>query len=84
MSLVFVEDELKSAVMSERLRRIECPTLVLAGEKESVTPAADAEEIIAALPAGLGQFHRFANAGRHLFCDAPESFFETVRRFIMM
>jgi len=84
MSLVFVEDELKPAAMMERLGRVECPTLVLADEKDPITPAADAEEIVAALPAGLAQFHRFANAGHHLFWDAPESFFETVRRFIMM
>src|SRR5215469_15256853 len=84
MRLVFVEDELKSTAITELLRSIQCPTLVLAGEKDPVTPAADAEEIFAALPANLRQFKRFANAGHHLFWDEPESFFETLRKFILM
>jgi proline iminopeptidase len=84
MLLVFVEDELKSSAVIERLRLIKCPTLVLAGEEDPITPVEDAEEIVAALPANLRQFHRFKNAGHHLFWDAPQSFFERVRKFILM
>jgi len=84
MLLLFIEHELASAAMMERLRRIKCPTLVLAGEKDPITPAADAEEIFGALPPTLRHFRRFENAGHHLFWDQPEFFFETVRRFILM
>jgi proline iminopeptidase len=83
MRLVFVEQELKALAMIERLRLISCPTLVLAGEEDPITPAADAEDIAAALPPALARFERFQNAGHHLFWDQPETFFETVRRFIL-
>jgi pimeloyl-ACP methyl ester carboxylesterase len=55
----------------------------LAGEEDPITPVADAEDIVAALPPALAQFERFQNAGHHLFWDQPEIFFETVRRFIL-
>ena len=84
MILVFIERELEAAAMMERLHRIVCPTLVLAGEKDPITPAADAEEIVAALPPSLAQFERIENAGHHLFWDQPETFFAIVRRFILM
>ncbi len=84
MLTVFIEDELKSAAIIDRLRQIECPTLVMAGEKDPITPAADAEEIFAALPPGLGWFECFKNAGHHIFWDQPELFFEAVRRFILV
>lgn len=84
MRLVFVEQELKALAMIERLQHISCPTLVLAGEEDPITPSADAEDIVAALPPALTQFVRFQNAGHRLFWDQPEAYFETVRRFILM
>jgi proline iminopeptidase len=83
MRLVFIEQELKALAMMERLQLILCPTLVLAGAEDPITPAADAEDIVTALPPALAQFQRFRNAGHHLFWDQPEVFFETVRRFIL-
>jgi len=74
MSQVFIEDELKSAAMMERLLRIECPTLVLAGEEDPITLAADAEGIAAALPPGLCHFHCFENSGHHLFLGCTRIF----------
>jgi proline iminopeptidase len=83
MLLVFIEHELAAAGIRERLGQVMCPTLVLAGEKDPITPIEDAQEIVAALPPGLVQFERFRNAGHHLFWDQPESFFERVRRFMI-
>lgn len=83
MRLVFVEDELASAGIMERLAQVVCPTLVLAGEKDPITPVEDAQEIVAALPSSLVQFECFENAGHHLFWDRAESFFEKVRSFML-
>jgi len=83
MLLVFIEHELKTVAVIEQLRRITCPTLVMAGEDDPITPAADAEEIAAALGPELFRFERFANAGHHLYWDQPEAFFETMRKFIL-
>jgi pimeloyl-ACP methyl ester carboxylesterase len=60
-----------------------CPTLVLAGEKDPITPIEDAQEIVAALPSSLVQFERFENAGHHPFWDQPTLFFDRVRRFMV-
>jgi pimeloyl-ACP methyl ester carboxylesterase len=84
MRLVFVEEELKSTAILDRLSDIKCPTLVLSGELDPVTPLADAEEIMAALRPELRQYRRFKGAGHHLFWDAPEPFFEALRAFIII
>lgn len=83
MLLVFIEHELAAAGIRERLGRIVCPTLVMAGERDPITPVEDAQEIVAALPPGLVQFERFESAGHHLFWDQPAFFFDRVRRFML-
>jgi pimeloyl-ACP methyl ester carboxylesterase len=83
MRSVFIEHELAAAGIRERLGRIVCPTLVMAGEKDPITPLQDAQEIVAALPSSLVQFERFENAGHHLFWDQSTSFFDRVRRFML-
>jgi pimeloyl-ACP methyl ester carboxylesterase len=83
MLSVFIEHELAAIRIREHLGQIVCPTLVLAGEKDPITPVQDAQEIVAALPPDLVQFERFENAGHHLFWDQPTSFFDRVRRFMV-
>ena len=83
MRSVFIEHELAAAGIRERLGRIVCPTLVMAGEKDPITPLQDAQEIVAALPSSLVQFERFENAGHHLFWDQTTCFFDRVRRFML-
>jgi pimeloyl-ACP methyl ester carboxylesterase len=83
MLLVFIEEELKTAALVERLSGIKCPILVLTGGKDPITPAADAADIVAALPPEFRQFQRLEHAGHYLFWDQPETFFAAVRRFIL-
>lgn len=64
------------------LARIACPTLVLAGEDDPITPIGDSEDIVAALPGELVQFERFANAGHGVWRDLPEPAFRTIRAFL--
>src|SRR5262249_13956926 len=66
----------------EDLKRIKCPTLVLGGEDDPVTPIADSEDIAAALPSELVRFERFAGCGHGIVLDAPELFLEVVRDFL--
>jgi len=47
-----------------------------------MTPAACAEEIVAALPPELVRFERFTGAGHAIVADQPKRFFEVVRTFI--
>jgi pimeloyl-ACP methyl ester carboxylesterase len=64
------------------LSRVACPTLVMAGENDPITPIGFSEMIAANLPPHLVQFERFANCGHGVMHDAPEKLFARVRAFI--
>jgi proline iminopeptidase len=64
------------------LHRIKCPTLVMVGEDDPMTPVPCSEEIVAALPPELVRFERFTGAGHGIVADQPERFFEVLREFI--
>ena len=65
------------------LARVECPVLVMAGEKDPVTPLADAEEIAAAIPAPYGRLVTFANAGHGAWRDEPAAAMALIRSFVI-
>jgi proline iminopeptidase len=64
------------------LPKIRCPTLVLVGEDDPITPPGDADDIAAALPAELARLECFAGCGHGVFRDAPEPAFRVIRDFI--
>lgn len=65
------------------LAGVACPTLVLAGEDDPITPMGDAEDIAAALPASLVELQRFEGCGHGVFRDDPEAGFGAIRRFLL-
>ena len=65
-----------------RLKDVRCPTLVLAGDLDPVTPLADSEDIAGALPAALMRFESFAGAGHGVGRDQPERYFAVLREFV--
>ena len=64
------------------LARVKCPTLVLAGEDDPITPIGDSEDILAALPPGLGRLERFPDAGHGVWRDRPDEAFRRIRGFL--
>ena len=64
------------------LARIKCPTLVMGGEDDPITPIADSEDIAAAIPSDLVRFERFAATGHGIVNDAPDRFLEVLTEFI--
>jgi len=64
------------------LHRVQCPTLVLGGEEDPMTPIVCQEEIVAALPAHLVRFERFPGCGHGVVADAPERAMAVIREFI--
>jgi pimeloyl-ACP methyl ester carboxylesterase len=65
------------------LAKIRCPTLVMAGGRDPITPIAFSEEIVASLPVHLVRFERFANCGHGVHGDDPERAFAVIREFIL-
>jgi proline iminopeptidase len=82
MRLFFVERELQRMELLQQLSRVKCPTLIVAGEDDPITPLADIEEIAAAVPRHLLRFERFAGAGHGVFRDQPAAFFRVLRDFV--
>jgi proline iminopeptidase len=64
------------------LPKVRCPTLVLVGEDDPITPPGDADDIAAALPPELARLERFPGCGHGVFRDAPEPAFRVIRDFI--
>jgi pimeloyl-ACP methyl ester carboxylesterase len=66
----------------DRLGQVKCPTLVLAGELDPVTPMADSDDIVSALPSALVRYERFLGAGHGVGHDQPERYYGLLREFI--
>ncbi len=64
------------------LAGVRCPTLVLAGDRDPVTPLADAEEIAASLPQHLLRYEVVAGAGHGTHRDRPAETERILRSFI--
>lgn len=64
------------------LARVQCPVLVMHGDRDPVTPIEDAEEIVAALPPQWVQFQRFTNVGHGAWRDDPQGALAVLRDFI--
>jgi proline iminopeptidase len=67
----------------DQLGRIACPTLVLVGELDPVTPVEAAEEIVAALPQRLAQLELVEGAGHFAWLDVPpERYWPVLEEFV--
>ena len=64
------------------LSRVQCPTLVLGGEDDPMTPIECQADIAAALPPHLVRFERFPGCGLAVLPDAPERALKVIRDFI--
>ncbi|MCP5280167.1 MAG: alpha/beta hydrolase [Rhodoferax sp.] len=82
VNLHFASGEFADMDFCAALSRIQCPTLVMAGDKDPITPMAFSEAIAASLPPQWLRFERFADCGHGIVRDAPAPFFATLRDFI--
>jgi proline iminopeptidase len=78
----FILGEMRSMDLSAGLAAIRCPTLILAGVHDPITPVACSEEIAAALPEGSAELQVFENAGHGVHRDEPERAEAVLRRFL--
>ena len=65
------------------LSAIRCPTLVLAGADDPVTPIEDSKDIVARLDPALARFERFERAGHGVWIDHPVRAFAVLKDFIL-
>jgi len=63
------------------LPRIKCPTLVIGGELDPITPVADSQDIAAAIP--QAEVRIFEGAGHGVFRDQPEEAVAVIREFVL-
>ncbi len=80
--VAFFAREYRTFDFRTALSRVRCPTLVLSGEDDPITPADDGADIAAALPPDLVRFERFAGCGHPIYQDDEEGFFRVLRTFI--
>ena len=78
----FISGEDQTMNLLPDLAKIRCPTLVLAGEEDPITPLADSEDIAAAIDPKYVRLERFAGCGHGVFRDAPEAGLASIRRFL--
>lgn len=64
------------------LANVTCPTLVLAGTLDPITPIPAAEEIVAALTSTTPRYEVFERSGHFIADTEPERFFTVLREFI--
>jgi pimeloyl-ACP methyl ester carboxylesterase len=64
------------------LAAITSPTLVSVGELDPVTPVEAAEEIVAALPDGVGTLEVVEDAGHFTWLDAPDRYWPQLVAFV--
>jgi pimeloyl-ACP methyl ester carboxylesterase len=64
------------------LAKVRCPTLVMAGEDDPITPVDDAADIAAAIPERFVRFVRFAGCRHGVFRDDRPAAFAEIRRFL--
>lgn len=67
----------------EALSRVACPVLVMAGDKDPITPIAFSETIAASLPPERVSFQRFAGCGHGIVADDRDGALQAIRDFIL-
>jgi pimeloyl-ACP methyl ester carboxylesterase len=78
----FILGEMRTMDVRADLARIACPTLILAGGYDPITPAVCSQEIQAALAPGIGELHVFPDAGHGVHRDDPVGAERVLRTFL--
>jgi proline iminopeptidase len=77
----FIEGEQRTMDLLTGLAAVTCPTLVMAGGLDPITPPSCAREIYAALPEGVAELVVFDDAGHGIHRDQPDRAEAVLRRF---
>ena len=83
VNLHFATGEFRTMDFRAALAQVACPTLVMAGDRDPITPTAFSETIVAHLAAQRTRFERFADCGHGIVNDAAERHFGVLRAFML-
>jgi pimeloyl-ACP methyl ester carboxylesterase len=72
----FINGEMRTFNLLPGFGRIQCATLILAGEDDPILPVEDSEDIAGAIPSHFVRLERFSNAGHGVFRDEPTAGFK--------
>jgi proline-specific peptidase len=78
----FWRDEHAHFDLREQLPRIACPTLVVVGEQDPITPVARSVEIAGALDPALARLAVVPDAGHGVYRDLPDDFASLLGEFL--
>ena len=78
----FILGEMRTMDARAGLANITCPTLILAGGHDPITPIACAEEITASMQEGVADLQVFGDCGHGVHRDDPERAERVLRRFL--
>jgi proline iminopeptidase len=78
----FVAGEQRTMDFREALAKIVCPTLVIAGDLDPITPPACAQEIFDHLPEGVRRLEIFKGCGHGVYRDRPDEGEALLREFL--
>jgi proline iminopeptidase len=78
----FIRGEQRGMDLLSGLGAVRCPTLVLAGGLDPITPVSCAEAILGALPEDLAELVVFEGAGHGAYRDEPDRAEALLRRFL--
>lgn len=78
----FIMGEMRTMDARDGLNAIQCPTLVLAGAHDPITPVACAEEIAESMAPGLAELAIFDSCGHGVHRDDPAAAETVLRRYL--
>ncbi len=78
----FILGEMRTMDARADVGRIACPTLILAGGYDPITPPVCSREIHAALAPAVGELHVFPDAGHGVHRDDPAGAERVLRQFL--
>lgn len=82
VNLHFWSGEVQTLDLRPDLANVRCPTLVIAGEHDPLTPVHLVEELVAAIPDGLARLKLIEDAAHTVFQDNPEQVYRSLREFV--
>jgi pimeloyl-ACP methyl ester carboxylesterase len=77
-----VSGEHRTLDLRAELGQVVCPTLILAGRRDPLTPPSLAAQVASSMPANLVESHVLAKAGHHVFKEARRRSLRIVMAFL--